>query len=69
MQEPRARIVGRPSYYHLLPSAASAYYIATNWVHIIEGTVACALYDIEGMLIIVIITNQTCHQSHSELTP
>jgi hypothetical protein len=59
MQEPRARIVGRPSYHHLLPSVASTYHIAANWIHIIEGTVAnCALYDIEGVLMII-STNQT----------
>jgi len=58
MQEPRARIVGRPSYHHLLPSITSAYYIATNWVHIIEGAVSCALYDIESVLMIIISTNQ-----------
>jgi hypothetical protein len=70
MQEPRARIVSRPSYHHLLPGVASTYHIAANWVHIIEGTVNdCALYDIEGVLIITISTNQTCHRNQDELTP
>jgi hypothetical protein len=69
MQEPRARIVSRPSYHHLLSSVASTYHIATNWVHIIEAVTVCALYDIEGVLIIIISTNQTCHENQGELTP
>jgi hypothetical protein len=63
MQEPRTRIVGRPSYHHLLPRVASAYHIATNWVHIIEGTAACALYDIKSVLMIIISNNHTCQHT------
>lgn len=69
MQVPRARVVGRPSYHHLLPRVACAYYIAANWVHIIEGAVACALYNIERVLMTIISTNQTCHRRRGELTP
>lgn len=69
MQEPRARIVGHPSYHHLLSRYAGAYYIATNWVHVIEGTVTRALYDIKGMLMIVLVPDMTCHRSRGKLTP
>jgi hypothetical protein len=53
MQEPGARIVRHPSYHHLLPRVARAYHVAANWVHVVEGTVARALYDIKGMLMIM----------------